>query len=149
MERVGVRAGEQDDLVEPVMAKAGMGDGAEGVGLGERRGERDRLGLGGLAQPPLGQRLAAFRLAEHAEPKRHRGADLPGQLEQGARLARDQLELDLAERRLGLAADDDAFVEHDLDPAALVRRSARTMRRKRERIAGGERLGLDRAEQAS
>ena len=76
--------------------------------------------LAGLAERALRQRIGTLRLAEHAEPERQRRADLPGQSEQRARLAGLELQLQLAERRFGLAGGDLALVEHHLDHAVLA-----------------------------
>ena len=117
---VSVARREQHDLVEPVVAQAAIRDDAERLAFRHRAVERDRLGPGAASEPVLGQRIAALALAQHAQPQRHRRAELASQLEQPCRLARLDLELELADGRLRLAAAHLAFVEDDLDAAALA-----------------------------
>ena len=120
VQRIGVAPIEQHDLVQPVVAQAGLGDGAEGLALVDPDRQRDRVGFGGLTQRLFLQRIATLGFAQHAEAEGQRCADLPGQREEGARLARLELELKLAERRVRLAGGDLAFVQHHLDHAAPV-----------------------------
>ena len=102
------------------MAQAGISDGAEGVALADRRGDDDRLGARDRAELSLAS--AKPRSALLSTPSRSGTAApiSPASANRARGPARFELELDLAQGRLGTAAGDNALVEHDLDLGALV-----------------------------
>jgi hypothetical protein len=85
-----------------------------------RRRELQRPGLAPGRRLARDQAVAAGGLVEHSQPQGDERPHRLGKLEQGARFALLELELDLADRRLRAIGADRAAVTRDLDLRRLA-----------------------------